>query len=160
MLHLSRWTSRAFALAAILLIGVLVGANLHMRHMPGITPAIQVSGEGYQLGDVLVSCTYGYSDGGDRLRYGIIVSWPANTSASERVADPRVDRYSGLLPRIRHNDGVMRLVDTEGHIYLFIGDELRTMRVNMNEHSDTVGLSHSKSLEDMWEFLQQFQVDK
>jgi hypothetical protein len=32
-------------------------------------------------------------------------------------------------------DGAMRLVGTDGRVYLFVGDELRTMRVAMNEHS-------------------------
>jgi hypothetical protein len=160
MTHLNRWKTWVLAIAAVLLTGVLVVVYLRTGRMPGIAPAIQESGEGFPLGENIVSCTYGYSDDGDRLRYAIIRSWPATTSASERLSDPRVDRYSGPLPRIRHNDGVMRPVGTDGHVYLFIDEELRTMQVSMNEHSDTIGLSHAKTLEDMWEYVQQFRVAK
>lgn len=52
----------------------------------------------------------------------------------------------------------MRQVKTDGRVYLFIGDELRTMRVEMNEHTDPIGLNQAGSLEEMWEYLQQFHV--
>ncbi len=74
------------------------------------------------------------------------------------MTDPRIDLNSALLPRVRHPDGVMRRVETDGRIYLFIGDELRTMRVVMNEHTDTIGLAGSREGQ-VWNYLQQFRVD-
>ena len=52
----------------------------------------------------------------------------------------------------------MRSVKTDGRVYLFVGDELRTMRVEMNEGVDTHGLSLAGSLDEMWDHLQQFRV--
>jgi hypothetical protein len=119
---------------------------------------VEHSGEGFLLGDLVVVIDYGYSNGGDRLRYLVIRAYPASSTPDERMADSRYDINSGALPRLRHPDGAMRLVQTDGRAYLFIGDELRTMCVAMNEHTDTIGLARADSLEAMWTYLQQFRV--
>ena len=82
----------------------------------------------------------------------------SRTTLADRNADARYDINSGRLPLVRHADGVMRPVKTDGRAYLFIEDELRTMRVEMNEHRDTVGLGRAGSLEGMWAYLQQFRA--
>jgi hypothetical protein len=75
---------------------------------------IEHSGESYWLGDLLVIINYGYSEGGDRLRYVVIRAYPSTSTHQERVADPRYDINSGALPRLRHPDGAMRPVKTDG----------------------------------------------
>lgn len=120
--------------------------------------AIEHSGESFTVGNLVVIIDYGYSEGGDRLRYLVIRAYPATSTYQERVADHRYDINSGDLPRLRHSDGTMRPVQTDGRAYLFIGDELRTMRVKMNEHTDTIGLGRAGSLESMWEYLQKFRI--
>jgi hypothetical protein len=144
-------------LAGVILVTSL-GAYLRLGRITGYDPEIGQSGEAFSVGDVVVVATYGYSDDGDRLRFLVIRSWPATTPPNARLADPRWDMNSGLLPRVRHPDGVMRPVGTDGHVYFFVGDELRTMRVAMNEHTDTLGLARAGSLEGMWEYLQRFRV--
>jgi hypothetical protein len=119
---------------------------------------VEHSGESFTVGDHVVLIDYGFSDGGDRLRYLVIRAYPAVSTPEERQADPRYDINSGSLPRLRHPDGAMRLVQTDGRAYLFIGDELRTMRVAMNEHTDTIGLIRAGSLDEMWTLLQKFRV--
>jgi hypothetical protein len=119
---------------------------------------VEHSGESFPLGDLQVIADFGYSEDGDRLRYMVIRAYPATSTLAERLADPRYDLNSGGLPRVRHPDGTMRPVETDGRAYLFIGDELRVMRVAMNEHTDTVGLHQAGSLEPMWEYLQRFRI--
>jgi hypothetical protein len=119
---------------------------------------VEQSGASFPLGDLRVITDYGHSEGGDWLRFLVIRAYPAASTAAERVADPRYDINSGGIPRLRHADGVMRPVKTDGRAYLFIGEELRTMRVEMNEHTDTVGLCQAGSLEGMWQYLQRFRV--
>jgi hypothetical protein len=119
---------------------------------------VEQSGARFTLGDLHVITDYGYSEGGDWLRFLVVRAYPATATTAEVRADPRYDINSGGLPRLRHADGVMRPVRTDGRAYLIIGDELRTMRVEMNEHTDTVGLSRAGSLEGMWQYLQRFRV--
>ena len=119
---------------------------------------VEHSGESFPLGDLQVIVDYGYSEAGDRLRYMVIRAYSANSTTEERLADPRYDINSGKLPMVRYPDGKMGPVKTDGRVYLFIGDELRMMRVKMNEHTDTVRLSGAGSLDGMWNFLQQFRV--
>jgi hypothetical protein len=119
---------------------------------------IQESGEGLRLDSTDISITYGYSDDGDRLRYLVIQSWPVTASSAERMSDPRYDWSSRPLPRVKQPGGTWKPIETDGRVYFFIADELRIMRVRMNEHTDTAGLSQAKHLEDMWQYLQQFRV--
>jgi hypothetical protein len=124
----------------------------------GFGADLERSGESFPMGDLRVIVEYGYSDGGDRLRYMVIRAYPATATPEEMHADTRFDIYSDVPPLVRHPDGTMRRAETDGRVYLFIGDELRTMRVEMNEHTDTVGLSQAGSLEGMWDYLQRFHV--
>jgi hypothetical protein len=126
--------------------------------LPGDGTDLGRSGESFPLGNLLVVAEFGYSEDGDRLQYMVIRAYPATSTAQERLADPRCDFSSGCLPRLRHADGTMRRVETDGQVYLFIGDELRVMRVSMNEHTDMLGLRRAASLEGMWEYMRRFCV--
>jgi hypothetical protein len=119
---------------------------------------IQVSGEAFPLGNVAVVLTFRYSDDGDRLRYLVVQTWPVATPSDVRLADRRYDANAYPLPLVRRADDSMKPVETDGHVYFFIDDELRTMRVAMNEHTDTIGLHNAKSVEEMWTYLQRFRV--
>jgi hypothetical protein len=126
--------------------------------LPGDSTDLGRSGESFPLGNLLVVAEFGYSEDGDRLRYMVIRAYPATSTVQERLADMRYDFSSGGLPRVRHPDGTTRPVETDGRAYLFVGDELRVMRVSMNEHTDTLGLRLAASLKGMWEYLRRFCV--
>ena len=119
---------------------------------------VEQSFQGFTSGGIRVSMHFGFSEGGDWLRFLIVRGWSAAATPEERAADPRVDGNSGGRPRVRHPDGTMRPVGTDGHVYLFVGDEVRTMRVATDEHSVPSGLSRADGLEGMWSYLQQFRV--
>jgi hypothetical protein len=119
---------------------------------------VEHSGCSYDLGDLRVIESCGYSEDGDWLRYLVIRAYPLPVTTEEILADPRYDINSGRLPLVRHPDGVMRPVKTDGRVYLFVGDELRTLRVEMNERTDPVGLRRASNLEGMWVYLQQFRA--
>lgn len=132
-----------------------------MRGNPSFAPffGLQQSGSGFVLGDEYVVTDYGYYGNGDQLAFAVIMSWPVDLDPNLRLNDPRFDGNSGGIPLIRFHDGRMHPVELGGHVYLFIGDELRTMRVKMNEHTDTAGFSRAESLEGIWTYLQQFRVE-
>jgi hypothetical protein len=159
---MSRWNTShtwiVLLLGAIILALASVEVISNILPRLGYDPTIQESGEGFTVGNMAVMATFGYSNDGDRLRYLIILTWPITTPPDARLPDSRYDANSGMLPRVRHLDGKMRQVGTDGHVYMFIGDELRTMRVAMNEHTDTIGLTKARSLDHMWQYLQQFRV--
>jgi len=146
----------------LLIVGLVVGALVlcwQLFHYAWDDGAdVEYSGASFPLGNLQVIVDYGYSEGGDRLRYMVIRAYPATSTADEKRADPRYNSNSGNLPLVRHPDGKMRPVKTDGRVYLFIGDELRTMRVEMNEHTGTIGLRRAGSLDGMWDYLQQFRV--
>jgi hypothetical protein len=119
---------------------------------------IRGSGCSYNLSNLRVIESYGYSENGDWVRYLVIRAYPSTATTEEILSDPRFDVNSGRPPRLLHPDGVMRQVKTDGWAYLFIGNELWSMRVEMNEHTDPVGLRRVGSLEGMWEYLQQFRI--
>jgi hypothetical protein len=50
-------------------------------------------------------------------------------------------------------------VGADGDLYFFHGDQLKTMKVRMNEHTDTMPLDDLKSLDDVWDYLQRFRID-
>ena len=147
---------RRFLIGGLVVVALVLCWQLR-RHSQDNGADVEHSGESFPLGNLQVIVDYGYSEGGDRLRYVVIRAYPADTTTQERLADPRYEITAGL-PRVRHPDGTMRAVETDGHAYLFIGEELRTMRVKMNEHTDTIGLTRAGNLEGIWDFLQQFRV--
>ena len=120
---------------------------------------IRESGHGFPIGDQIVLCEYGYSRGGDRLRYAIIRTFPKDSTPAERLLDKRVARSFLVWPLIRDTDGRMVPVGADGHVYFFAGDTLKTMRVRMNEHTETMPLEDSRTLDEMWAYLQRFRVD-
>jgi hypothetical protein len=139
-------------LAILLLVVFLVALVIVNRLL------IRESGHGFPIGDQIVLCEYGYSRGGDRLHWAIIRTFPSDSTPAQRLADPRVGRNSLVWPLVREQDGRMVPVDWNGNIYFFEGEKLRTMRVAMNEHTDTVPLEDSKTLEELWAYLQKFRV--
>ena len=50
--------------------------------------------------------TYGYSEGGNWLRFAVILVGPRASAAQGPQPDPRYDEWSGDRPRVRHPDGV------------------------------------------------------
>jgi hypothetical protein len=121
---------------------------------------LQQSGTGFSIGGHSVVITYGYFGNGDELAFAIIQTWPIGTPEQQMLSDKRVDMNSGATPRIKSSDGRYVPVDTSGTVYMFFGDELRTMRVTMDEHTDTVGLRHKKDLEGVWSHFKQFERSK
>jgi len=121
--------------------------------------SVRQSGEGYGVGDHLIIAKFGYSEDGDRLRYAIFLTWPKGSTPEQRSLDPRIGQDFLGWPLIRNNDGRMIPVGTNGDVYFFEGDSLKTMRVGMNEHTDTVPLDNLKTLEEVWAYLQQYRVD-
>ena len=45
-----------------------------------------------------------------------------------------------------------------GTLYMFFDDELRTMKVQMDEHTDTVGLMHSKDIDGVWSHFEKYKT--
>jgi hypothetical protein len=120
---------------------------------------VRESGHGFVAGDYLVLGEYGYSDGGDRLRYAIFRTWPKDSTAAQRAIDNRTARNFCGWPLIRDKDGRMIPVGTDGEIYFYEGDKLKTMKVRMNEHDNTIPLDNLKTLDEVWSYLQGFRID-
>jgi hypothetical protein len=144
---------KRFRLVILLLVIGAVSAFVLNRLM------IRESGHGFPIGDKIVLCEYGYSRGGDRLHWAIIRTFPIDSTTEQRMADTRVRRGYLFWPLIRDANGSMVPVGTNGNVYFFEDDKLRTMRVQMNEHTDTMPLDDSKTLAQMWAYLQKFRVD-
>jgi hypothetical protein len=140
-------------LLAMVLVALVLGAVPFWTRL-----TVHESGEGFDVGDDLVLAEYGYSGEGDRLRFAIFRTWPRESTPEERSADPRTARDFIGWPLIRDHDGRMVPVGTDGNVYFFEGDTLKTMKVRMNEHTDTIPLGNSKTLGELWSYLQQFQV--
>jgi hypothetical protein len=139
----------AVSLSVIGLVAILFASRLMIRE----------SGHGFPIGDQIVLCEYGYSRGGDRLHWAIIRTFPKDSTTQERMSDKRVGRSFLVWPLIRDTDGRMVPVGTDGNVYFFEGEELKTLRVRMNEHTDTVPLDDSKTLDELWAYLQKFRAD-
>ena len=137
------------SIGALLVIGLAV-----IDFWPRFT--IGESGHGFQISDQIVLGEYGYSDGGDRLRYAILRTWPVDSTPEERLNDNRVGRDFFGWPLIRDQSGRMIPAGTGGDVYFFVGDELKTLKVRMNEHTDTGPLDDLKSLDEVWAYFQRF----
>jgi hypothetical protein len=121
--------------------------------------SVRQSGHGFVCGDYLLLGEYGYSDGGDSLRFAIFRTWPKDSTPEQRALDTRTGRDFLGWPLIRDKDGRMIPVGAQGDLYFFEGDNLKTMKVRMNEHTDTIPLDNLKTLEEVWTYLQQFRID-
>jgi hypothetical protein len=119
---------------------------------------IQYAGMAYTIGDCRFDIESGSSENGDWLRYLVIRAWPITSTVEERRSDPRYVWDFGGRPGVRYPDGVMRRVGTNGHVYVFFGNELRVMRVETSEREAVRGLRQSGSFEGMWAYLEQFRV--
>jgi hypothetical protein len=134
-------------------LGVLVFSGFTARF------TVRQSGHGFGVGNQLVLGEYGYSDGGDRLRYAIFRTWPKESTQEQRSLDAR--RATGFLgwPLIRDIGGFMIPVAADGNVYFFEGDNLKQLKVRMNEHTDTMPLDNMKTLDEVWDYLRRFRVD-
>jgi hypothetical protein len=119
---------------------------------------IRESGHGFVVGEQLVMAEFGYSRGGDELRWAVLRTFPLDSTKQQRLTDPRVGRTSLVWPLVRQADGRMVPVGTGGDIYFFEGDKLRTMQVKMSEHTDTVPLEDCRTVEEMWGYLERFRA--
>jgi hypothetical protein len=141
---------------AILIVVVILG----FLAVPLLTRfSVRESGHGFVCGDCLILGEYGYTNGGDRLRFAIFRTWPKDSTPAQRSLDTRTGRDFLGWPLVRWNNGRMIPVGTDGNIYFFAGDNLRTMKVGMNEHTDTVPLDNLKTVEEVWDYLEQFRID-
>jgi hypothetical protein len=138
-----------FALAVVGLLVTLFWTRLSVRQ----------SGHGFVCGEYLILAEYGYSAGGDRLRFAIFRTWPKDSTPAERALDARTGRDFLGWPLVRDNDGKMTPVGADGDLYFFEGESLKTMKVRMNEHADTIPLDNLKTIEEVWVYLQQFRID-
>lgn len=117
------------------------------------------SSEWWIMDDQQVWVEYGYSQGGDRLRFAIIRTWPKDATPEQKILDGRVGRdFLGRL-LVRDPDGRMSPVGLDGDVYFFEGDKLKRMRVRMSESDDTIGLGNSKTLDEMWAHFKRFEVE-
>ena len=126
------------------------GSSIHL--------GLQQSGTAFSVGEHSVVTTYGYFGNGDKLAFAIIQTWPIQTSTEEKLADKRVDFNSGGTPLIRHNDGRYYPPDMSGTVYMFFSEELRIMSVEMDEHTDTVGLMRKQDINGVWSHFEQFKT--
>jgi hypothetical protein len=121
---------------------------------------VRESGHGFVAGDSIVLGEYGYTHDGDFLRYAVFRTWPKNSTEAERSMDNRTALDSFGWRVVRDNDGRMIPVGTDGDVYFFEGDHLKTMKVRMNEHTDTMPLDDLKTVDAVWRYLQQFRIDR
>ncbi len=117
---------------------------------------LQQSGTAFSAGDHVVVTTYGYFGNGDKLAFAIVQTWPIDTPPEVKLADKRVDFDSKTTPLIRQNDGIYREPDISGTVYMYFGDELRTMSVDMDEHTDTAGMMQLKDIDAVWAHFEKF----
>src|SRR5204863_3834593 len=75
---------------------------------------VRESGHGFVIGDKLILGEYGYSHGGDRLRFAIFRTWPKDSTPAQRALDTRTARDSLGWPLIRDKDGRMIPVGADG----------------------------------------------
>jgi len=120
--------------------------------------SIRESGHGFVIENQIVLAEYGYSRDGDVLRWAIIRTWPRDSTEEQRRNDPRLSRNFYVWPLVRDTDGRMIRVGARGNVYFFDGDQLNTMRVTMNEHTDTIPLEDARTLKEMWAYLKRFQI--
>ena len=66
---------------------------------------VRESGHGFEVGDYLILGEYGYSHGGDRLRFAIFRTWPKDSTPAQRALDTRTGRDFLGWPLIRDKDG-------------------------------------------------------
>ncbi|MBS0208217.1 MAG: hypothetical protein JSS27_04610 [Planctomycetes bacterium] len=126
----------------------------------GIGPPTGESAVGWSIGETEFRIDFGYSLWGLKLRYAIVRSWPKDARLEERINDPRVGRdYLGRR-LVRAENGKLVQPGSEGTVYLFDGAAIKTMRVQMNEHDDTVGLNTAQNLDEVWAHFRRFEVGK
>ncbi len=98
---------------------------------------------------------YGYSHGGRKLLYAVIRSFPPGASDQQKSNDPRYhEAVSGI--EVRGKDGHMIPVGRDGIVYMFDGDKLRMMKVQVGE--DDIGIANCQSMDEIWARFQKFEV--
>jgi hypothetical protein len=115
-----------------------------------------VSGESTYMEGSLVVAEYGYSHGGRKLLYAVVRSFPTNSTSEQRNNDPRYRSINDDVS-VRDNDGHMIPVGRDGTVYIFNGDKLRTMKVQVAE--DDIGIVTCFDMDDVWARFQKFEVN-
>jgi len=79
-------------------------------------------------------------------------NWPAKSSPSERINDPRFDIMT--LPRtVRMPDGARRRVRATPHVYFFDGSDLTMFPVKMSADDITQLHGHLRGMTDYRQLL-------
>ena len=117
-----------------------------------------VSSEGLPSNTGSIQVSEGYSWFHDRVRFMIVREWPSHWSVEQRANEPHVRRtaWGGrevLIPLVGWQS-----VKGGGSVYVFSNDGLRTMTVDMNTHSDQFEMGRCRTVDEIWDFLQQYRV--
>jgi hypothetical protein len=144
-----------FAVATIV---VLLGAVSMLSRNPALAPflGLQQSGVAFPMGISTVNASFGYYGNGDRLAFAIIRVFPPGATEAAMLNDGFVDYNSGGVPLVRHDDGSMKHVSLDGMAYLIDADGVLTYRIEMNEHTDTVGLTKCTTKAELEAYIQKF----
>ncbi len=119
-----------------------------------------VSSQGMPSESGSIQVCEGYSWFHDRVRFLIVREWPGTWTEQQRLNEPNV-RWTALGGRQVLIPGKgWQSAKSDGSVYLFGKDGLRTMRVDANNHSDLFEMGRCRTTDDIWEFLQQYRVDK
>src|SRR5262245_31302899 len=140
---------------AIIFVAAVVALMLRVP-LPGIT--IDISGESFVAGDHQVIVEYCYSRWTGRILYAVVQSWPKDATVAEKLHDPRVGRNFLGWTTIRWHDGRMLAAGTNGTLYFFEGDRLKTMHVHMTESDAAAAIGDSGSLEEVWACFLPFRI--
>ncbi len=147
-----------FLLIAVGVVAVLIVAAAMLAKRPTFAPilGLQQSGHAFPMGASVVNATYGYYGNGDRLAFAVIRIYPPGVTTAAISNDTQVDLNTGGVPLVADADGNMRYVRLDGVAYLIDDDGVQTFRIEMDEHTDTVGLSKCTSKAEMVDYLQGF----
>ena len=142
-----RWKSTGLLVAVIggsIWGACFFGTGVSSQGLPSATGSIQVS--------------EGYSWFHDRVRFMIVREWPSTWSVEQRANEPFVRRTAlGGREVLMPTEG-WQSVKGDGRVYVFAHDGLRMMTVDMNTHSDQFEMGRCNTVDQIWDFLQQYRV--
>ncbi|PQO26050.1 hypothetical protein C5Y96_21610 [Blastopirellula marina] len=147
-----------FILIAVLVVPGLLAVAALLMNSPAFAPfvGLQQSGVGFAMGNSRVDASYGYFGNGDRLAFAIIRIYPPGATQLEMLDDQLVDYNSGGVPLVRGKDGKMQFVALDGMAYLIDDDGVSRYPIEMDEHTDTVGLTRCNTKAEMEAYLRKF----
>jgi hypothetical protein len=77
-------------------------------------------------------------------------------SVKQRANEPSVRRIALGGREVLVPSAGWQRVKSNGSVFVFGKEGLRTMRVNMNTHSDSFEMGRCQAIDEVWEFLQQY----